>query len=143
MAIWRYLEEHFPEKALLGRDAKEIALVAMWERRMDLNGFTPAMEAARNRAPGLVGRALPGPHAYDQIPALADRSLKRIDNFYDDLEEHLQASPFVVGDTFTVADITAFATVDFATAIGKPLPATHTAIRRWYDVVASRPSSLA
>ena len=143
-AIWRYLEARFPQNPLLGRDAKEVGLIAMAERRAELDGFMVTMEAVRNAVPGLAGRALSGPHDYDQIPALVERSRKRIDNFYNDLEAQLAGSTFVAGETFSVADITAFVTIDFATAAaGKPLPAHHQATRRWYDQVASRPAARA
>ena len=36
------------------------------------------MEAFRNSTPGLKSRALPGPHDYEQIPALAERGRLRV-----------------------------------------------------------------
>jgi glutathione S-transferase len=38
-AICRYVEEAHPTPPLLGETAKEKALVAMWERRAELEGF--------------------------------------------------------------------------------------------------------
>ena len=38
-AIMHYLDAAFPEKPLLGATAKEKALVTMWERRAELEGF--------------------------------------------------------------------------------------------------------
>ena len=67
-AIWRFLEETYPEHPLLGGDATSKALVTMWERRVELDGFAPTMEGVRNAAAGLKGRALSGPHDYGQIP---------------------------------------------------------------------------
>ncbi len=67
-AIWRFLEETYPEHPLLGGDATSKALVTMWERRVELDGFAPTMEGVRNAVAGLKGRALSGPHDYDQIP---------------------------------------------------------------------------
>ena len=69
-AIWRYLEEVYPTQPLLGSTPKEKALVAMWERRVELEGFAAVMEGVRNAAARLKGRAIAGPHDYDQIPAL-------------------------------------------------------------------------
>jgi len=52
--------------------------------------------------------------------------------------------PFVAGDEFSVADITAVVTVDFATkAAGLPMPEQHVALKRWYDSVSTRPSMAA
>src|SRR5882757_7387983 len=57
-AICRYIEEAHPTPSLLGETAKEKALVAMWERRAELDGFAAVMEAIRNAAPGLKGSAI-------------------------------------------------------------------------------------
>jgi len=70
LAIWRYLEEAYPQTPLLGTTAKTKALVTMWERRAELDGFAAVMEGVRNAVAGLKGRALSGPHAYEQIPEL-------------------------------------------------------------------------
>ena len=69
-AICRYIEEAHPKPPLLGETAKEKALVTMWERRAELEGFAAVMEGIRNSAPGLKGRAIAGPHDYEQIPAI-------------------------------------------------------------------------
>jgi len=143
-AILRYIEEIHPQKPLHGETAKERALTAMWERRVEQEGFASVMEAIRNTAPGLKGRAIAGPHDYDQIPALADRSKQRVKNFFADLDARLQAVPFVAGEHFSIADITALVTVDFAAkAINVPLPNEHAAVRRWYELVSKRPSASA
>src|SRR5216684_4097733 len=102
-AILRYLEEVHPEPPLLGATPKAKALIAMWERRVELEGFASVMEAVLNAL-------------------LADIR-------------------FVAGDEFSVADITAIVTVDFATkAAGLPLTDEHAALKRWYDVVSARAS---
>ena len=99
------------------------------------------MEAVRNAVPGLKGRAIAGPHDYEQIPALVERSRKRVANFYADFDARLAEVPFVAGDDFSVADITAVVTVDFATkAAGLPIPGEYAAMRRWYDSVSARAS---
>ncbi len=80
-AILRYLEEAFPEQPLGGTSPREKALIQMWERRMELEGFAVVMETVRNAAPGLAGRAIAGMHDYDQIPAIVDRGKLRIRDF--------------------------------------------------------------
>ena len=140
-AIWRYLEETYPDPPLLGSTAKEKALVTMWERRVELEGFSAVMEAVRNAVPGLKGRAIAGPHDYEQIPALAERSKLRVQNFYRDFETRLSDVAFVGGTRFSVADITALVTVDFATkALNLPMPEDYRALKRWYDEIVRRPS---
>jgi glutathione S-transferase len=143
-AIWRYLEETFPQPPLFGADAVDEALITMWERRAELDGFAPAMEGVRNNSAGLKGRALSGPHDYAQIPELVERSKRRVSDFYEDFNSRLEEVPFVAGDDFSVADITALVTVDFATAeLKMPLPGSAHALRRWYDQIAARPSTKA
>jgi glutathione S-transferase len=143
-AILRYLEEIHPAPPLFGSNAKTKALVAMWERRVEQEGFASVMEAVRNAVPGLKGRAIAGPHDYEQIPALVERSKARVGNFYADFNARLAEVSFIAGDEFSVADITAIVTVDFATkAAGLAMPEELTALRRWYDGVSARPSMAA
>jgi glutathione S-transferase len=144
LAIWRYLEEAYPERPLLGTTPKDKALVTMWERRAELEGFASVMEGIRNAAAGLKGRAIAGPHDYEQIPALVERSTLRAKNFFVDLNERLSQVPFVAGDHFSAADITALVTVDFAAkTINLPLAGEHDSLKRWYDAASSRPSAAA
>ena len=140
-AIQRYLEEIYPEPPLLGATPKTRALVAMWERRVELEGFASVMEAVRNAVPGLKNRAIAGPHDYEQIPALVERSKQRVRNFYADFNARLADVAFVAGDEFSVADITAVVTVDFATKAAEiPIRGEHAALKRWYDLVSARAS---
>lgn len=143
-AILRYIEEIHPQTPLHGETAKERALTTMWERRVEQEGFAAVMEAIRNASVGLKGRAIAGPHDYDQIPALAERGQQRVKNFFADLDARLQEVPFVAGERYSIADITAMVTVDFAAkAINFAVPEEHAALKRWYDQVSKRPSATA
>jgi glutathione S-transferase len=140
-AICLYIEETHPAPPLLGETAKEKAQVAMWERRVEQEGFAAVMEAIRNVAPGLKDRAIAGPHNYAQIPELAERSRLRVEHFFADLDDRLGKVSFVAGDRFSVADITALVTVDFAAkAINFSIPEKQISLKRWYDRISSRPS---
>jgi glutathione S-transferase len=86
-AIMRYLDDAFPETPLLGATSKDKGLVVMWFA--ELEGFAPVMEGVRNKAERLKGRAIAGPHGYEQIPALVDRSVLRVNNFLTDLNARL------------------------------------------------------
>src|SRR5882762_4427790 len=116
-AIMRYLDEAFPEMPLLGATPKDKGLDVMWERFAELEGFAPAMEGVRNKVERLKGRAVAGPHDYEQIPGLVDRSMLRLTNFLTDLNERLEQVPFLAGERFSAADITALVTIDFAKAL--------------------------
>ncbi|WP_428485660.1 glutathione S-transferase family protein [Rhodopila sp.] len=143
-AIFRYCEAAYPAPPLLGTGPVGEALVVMWERRVELEGFAAVMEGVRNAAARLKGRAIAGAHDYEQIPALADRSRRRVANFYADFDQRLTQASFVADDAFSAADITMLVTVDFATrAFDMPIPPACAALRRWYDTVAARPSTTA
>lgn len=143
-AIQRYIEDVYPDTPLFGSTPKDKALITMWERRAEQEGFASVMEAIRNTAPGLKGRAIAGPHDYEQIAALAERSRQRASHFLADLDARLKQSALVAGERFSVADITALVTIDFAAkAIDLQVPAELASLRRWYDTVSSRPSATA
>lgn len=143
LAICRYFEALHPEPALFGATPLEQAMVEMWSRRAELEGYLAVGEAFRNATPGFKGRALPGPDGYEQIPALVERGRARTLRFFDLLDERLADSAFLAGERFSVADITALVTVDFARWIKLELPETHANARRWYDAVTARPSAAA
>jgi glutathione S-transferase len=143
-AICRYIEETHPTPPLLGETAKEKAKISMWERRAELEGFAAVMEAIRNAAPALKGRAIAGPYDYEQIPELAERSKLRVKNFFADFDARLTEAPFVAGQRFSVADITTLVTVDFAAkAINFSVPDQHRSLKRWYEAISSRSSMAA
>ena len=60
VAICRYLEETHPEPNLMGRDAKEKAVIEMWNRQAELEGYLAAVDALRNSAPMFEGRGVAG-----------------------------------------------------------------------------------
>jgi glutathione S-transferase len=144
-AIWRYVEDAYPGKAaLLGTTPQARALITMWERRAELDGFAAVMEGVRNAVAGLKGRALSGPHAYEQIPELVERSKLRVANFFVDFNERLKTAPFVAGNEYSAADITTLVTIDFAMGgLKMGIPAGFDALQTWYDKISDRPSSKA
>ncbi|CAB3763433.1 glutathione S-transferase [Burkholderia sp. MSh2] len=141
--IMRYLDEAFPDTPLTGTTPTDKALIAMWERRAELEGFAPVMEGIRNKLAGLKGRAIAGPHDYEQIPALVERSVLRVRDFFADLNRRLEQTPFVAGARYSVADITALVAVDFARSLGLSPSTDQAALQRWYDAISSRPSAAA
>jgi len=139
--ICRYLEDIRPEPPLFGRTPLERAMVAMWERRMEQEGLFPAMELLRNANPALKDRAITGPRNYAQIAELAERARARLDDFFADLDAQLAGTPFVAGEAFSCADITAVVAIDFtAKRSGVAIPEGLPALARWYAAVSARPS---
>ncbi len=63
VAICRYIEALYPEPPLFGTGAKDQAIVEMWNRRAELEGFMAAGEAARNALPLFTDRRVAGAFA--------------------------------------------------------------------------------
>lgn len=140
-SICLYLERLQPEPALLGVDARDQAVVDMWNRRIEQEGLHAVMEAFRNAHPAFENRALTGPHNHAQIPELAQRGRERAGHFLTMLDERLGASTHVAGETFTVADITTLVGVDFASAVQVAPFEGYTNIERWHASVSNRASA--
>ena len=143
VAICRYFEELHPTPALMGRDAKEKAVVEMWQRQIELQGYMPAGDAFRNHSKRFAGRAIAGKDSYEQIPELVTRSRTRVERFFSLLNEHLEGRDFVATDVFSIADITAFVMIDFAGWSKLAIQENQTHLQRWYDAVKKRPSAAA
>lgn len=141
--IYAYLEALHPQPSLLGDTPAEKGRIAECSWRIENEGYMAVAEAFRNKAKGFVNHALPGPDEYAQIPDLIDRGLARTQNFFRDFDESLRSREFVAGDRYTMADITALVTIDFAKWMKQTLPESAANARRWYDVVTSRPSASA
>jgi glutathione S-transferase len=144
MAIARYFEETQPEPPLMGRDAKEKAIVEMWEKRANEEGMLPASELFRNTHPAFADRGLPGSaEPIPQIPALQDRARARLARFFRKFDAQLAENEFVAGSRWSVADATTLCAVDFAkwSEVGIPPECRH--LGRWYEAVSERPSAKA
>jgi glutathione S-transferase len=139
-AIAAYLEAAFPDPPLLGTTPHEKAEIASWQWRIEFEGLMAIAEALRNSAPAMANRALPGPVDYAQIPALAERGLARVRQFFDMLNERLEGRDFIATDRFSLADITAVVTVDFARVVKLKPDVAHPHLLRWREAMAKRPS---
>jgi glutathione S-transferase len=141
VAICGYLEELHPEPPLIGTTPQERAVVTALNRQIERDGFFAAMEAFRNATKGLKGRALPGPHDYEQIPELAARGRVRVEHFFRAMDARLADREFVAGFRFTIADISTLVLIDFARRVKLDVPQECTHLRRWYSDVSTRPST--
>jgi glutathione S-transferase len=140
LAICVYLDEVYPDPPLFGRDARERALAVMWNGKVEQQGLAAVAELFRNRSKAFQNRALPGPHRFEQIPQLVARGQLRSELFFDRLNAHLADHEYQVGEPFTIADITALVTVDFAAWSKIFIEEKQRHLRRWYDQVAARPA---
>lgn len=144
VAICRYIEEVHPTPPLFGRDAKEKALVEMWNRHAEFDCVGAAGDMVRNSAPMFEDRGLAGlPGGVPQIPALVDRGRQTMDRFLILLNDHLKNNAFLAGDSFSVADITAFIAVEFSQRANYEVPSGLESVKRWHNIVNERPSAKA
>lgn len=134
IAICRYFEALQSEPNLFGRTPLEQAQVEMWQRRVELDLFYPVMMVLRHLNPAMAQMEVP------QVPAWGEVNKPRVLAFLDYLNAELAERAYVAGDRFTVADITAGVAVDFLRVIRTEVPAGHTHLLRWRDVVSQRPS---
>ena len=145
VAICRYLEEIQPQPPLMGTDPVSKAHIEARQRHMEFDGLMGAAEAFRNSFPGFANRGLPGnAGAVDAVPELVERGKNTVQRFYERLDEALAESEFVAGDAFTIADITALCTVDFAAGAARvPIPDDCENLKRWHAAVSARTSAAA
>jgi glutathione S-transferase len=135
IAICRYFEAIQPEPPLFGRDAKDIARVEMWNRRLELQLYLRVSDVLRNTHPAMKAMEVP------QVPAWAEANRPRIAAFLTILDRELADRPFVAGEHFSVADITGLVALDFMKPAKLTVPDDLTHVRRWHADLAARPSA--
>ena len=144
LAICRYLDALHPEPNVFGRNPQEIGVIENWQRRCELEGIFAVAQVFRNVQPLFVNRVAVGtapPLA--QIAEVAEQGRVLVRHFFDILDARLGEAPYVAGERFTVADITAFVAVDFAKWVKMRIEERHSHIARWYAEISARPSAKA
>ena len=141
VAICRSFAAVQPEPPLFGTTPIEKAMIENWHRRVELEGMQAVAEALRNSSPRFADRGIAGPRNYAQIPALAERGFERLGFWFADLDARLQDSPFVAGETFSMADISAYITVNFARMVKTQPDESLQHLARWRAGIDARPSS--
>jgi glutathione S-transferase len=141
LAICSYLEDCFPDPPLMGVGAEQRSQVLAWYMHILEDGFMAVSESFRNFARGFRENALTGSAGHAQIPELVERGRRRADRFFSDMNEHLAGREYVVGEAFSLADIAALATVDFAGWIKMEISDEQVDLRRWHASVSARPSA--
>lgn len=137
VAICRYVDALQPDPPLFGVGAREIALVEMWQRRIENDLLVPVMQTFRHTNPKMA--ALENP----QLPEWGEINRIRAETMLDRLEARLGETPFVAADRFTIADITALCTVDFMRVARFAIGPARPALARWHVAVSARPSAAA
>lgn len=144
ISICRYLEELNPEPSLFGRDPAERAVIDMWNRRVELDGFMPGLHATRNHVPMFAGRVVPGTRTdLVQLPAMVERGKEMLDIFLDRLEPQLASNEFIAGSNVSIADITGFFVINMASNFEMNIESRYPNIHRWHTMFSSRPCTQA
>ena len=119
VAICRFLEEtNNMSKKLFGKNSKERAIIEMWDRRIEIDGYVPLINGIRNKFERYEGKVLSGTrNDLPQVPAIAKRGIDSCRILFERLNAHLNTSPYVAGDALSIADITGYQTIQLAIAI--------------------------
>jgi len=137
VAICRYLEGLHPEPNLMGKDSRDQAFIEMWNRRVELNLFSAAARAFQHTNELFKARI-------KQFPEYGATQRETVAQQFKWLDAQIGNKPFIAGDRFTIADITAEVAVDFAVqAAGVPMDPALKNLGRWHQSVSSRPSAKA
>jgi glutathione S-transferase len=137
MAICRYLEELHPEPNLFGADAWERAQIEQWNRHAELELLVPISQVFRNTNKFWIGRI-------KQAPEFGEIMRELVAGRFDWLEHELKQRPYLAGERFTVADITALCAIDFGKVAQIRIDAAaHPALAAWHQRVSERPSAKA
>lgn len=135
IAICRYLEELHPDPCLFGDSPIERARVEMWNRRVELGFFFKVAQSFRHLHPGAA--VLEG----EQIEAWGLKNQGLALKFLDLLDAHFSDNRYLVGDLFSVADITCIVAVQFFKPARLQVPEEgYDHFKRWVSEVVGRPS---
>ena len=137
-AICTYFEGLQPEPNLMGVDYEERAFIEMADRRMELHLLLETAHGARHTHPALA--VLEQPQFRDYGAAQADK-MRTTARWLDGV---LARQPYVAGERFTIADITAFCALEFAKGLLKFRPGEEgmAHLQAWRDQIAERPSAV-
>ncbi len=137
MAICRYFEAIQPEPYLFGRTPKELAEIEMWNRRAEINFLFTVAQCFRHTHPAMAALERP------QLPEWAEANKPRVAEIISIFNEALEDRPYLAGDSFSVADITALVATDFMKPARLTIPEDAVHFKRWHREVSSRPSASA
>lgn len=136
VSICRYLEETRPEKPLFGRNALERAQVDMWLRRVEFALMGPIGNFWRHAHPYTA-------KVVKQFNDFGESNREAAAAAFRWLDRELAGRDFLAGGYFSMADIIALCTVDFADFAGLKMPEDAPNLRAWHARVSQRPSAAA
>ncbi len=137
-AICTYLEGLYPEPNLMGDGFEERAFIEMADRRVEWSLLLGIANSVRHTHPGLAVLEQP------QFPEFGRSQADKVHEVAAWFDQLLMHQPWMAGERFTIADITAFCAIDFARLMKfNPGRLGLQALQAWLDRVAGRPSAKA
>ena len=134
VAICRYFEETHPEPPLFGRTAVDKALIDQWIRRVEFAVMMPVGNFWRHAHPYTAA-------LLTQFKDFGESNKETYQGAQKYLDRELEGREFLVGDSYTMADICLLSTVDFAEWIGLPVEDEFANLKAWRERVKARPSA--
>lgn len=125
--INEYLEERYPEPALLHGDAASRARIRLWEDEGDHN---------QSHVGVLIQEVFLAPPGAE-LSSAAITAQSALSDFVQRIDAQLGDSDFLCGE-FSLADISVFLTLAFAITLGVPMGSKK--VGAWYDRVKNRPA---
>lgn len=136
VAICRYFEDLHPQPALMGVDAKDRAVVEMWNRRMELVLFAHIGRYFQHTSEIFKTRIKQMPEVAEVAREAALAQMRVIDGF-------IAGRRFIAGERYTIADITAMVALGLGAVVGLTVDPGLAHLTRWYGEVSARPSARA
>jgi glutathione S-transferase len=136
VAICRYFEETADGPALFGTTPVEKARVEMWIRRVEFVLMQPVGNFWRHAHPRTAA-------LLTQYKDFGESNRETYAGALKWLDRELADNPFIAGGTYSMADICALTTIDFADWIGLPVGAEFGQVDAWRRRVSARPSAAA
>ena len=139
ISICRYFEALHPTPSLFGSTASEIGVIDMHLRRIEL-ALMRNVGVSWVNGP-IVARIAAG--RFKQIPEAKEQSDAAVNAYYRRLDGELSEREMIAGDAYSIADITAMCTIDFAEQLVGLAPDPELSnLARWRSAVGSRDSAL-
>ena len=114
----------------------EVDMAGGENRRMEFEIMRPIQEAFGHLSPFWVGKR-------EQIAQYGELAKKTALERMAWLDGELATRPFIAGERYTVADITAQCACVLGKNTGTPIPDTLSHLTRWFSDVSSRPTARA
>ena len=142
ISICRYLDEQSNSSKLFGNDTEERAIIDMWNRRIELDGFLPLLHSVRNKTSFFKGKVVPGTRtSITQSPEIVERGIEMFDILLNRIEPHLSKNKFLLGDKFSIADITSHFMFNLSNMLKIDFEQKYKNVYRWKSDLEKRPSN--